>query len=138
MKEKTKAELLAELNEELENKIKLLKEENAKLTNEIRVAKSNVSRVEANTYKLDTFDKLVEERDELAKQVANQSNQLNIQDKQIEILLNGLNSVNNAIGRFFENTNYVLALAKDNYDNVFGTIQNQLNNLIPKEQGGSE
>ncbi len=134
MKEKTKAELLQELNEELENKIKLLKEENTKLVDEIRNAKSNVSKVEANLYKVDYYDKLEEEKRNIELSLASANKQLAIQDKQIGILINGLNTLNTDVNRLFDNVNYVLSLAKVNYDNNFSTIQNNLNNLIPKEE----
>ena len=138
MAEKTKLQLLEELNCELENKIKLLKQENEKLVGEIRVLKSSISEVESNAFKIDAYDKLNAEKKKVESDLANAKKQLFIQDKQIEILINGLNSLNIDTNKLFENVGYILGLAKDNYDKNFGTIQSNLNNLIPKEKEGDD
>ena len=128
-KEKTKADLLTELNEKLENENQELKKRNDELVNEIRQVKS--TNVELETLKKDLKEtnllrdgniQLKQKNDELQEII-------NYQDKQIEILVNGLNKVNTSINRLFENLNYTLGLARENYEKEFNGIQSKLNEL---------
>lgn len=120
--EKTKAELLSELNRELEKK-------NADLLDELRGLKSDKIRLEAAQVRLDKFDELQNENVNLKAQIKSLSEQNRIQAKQIEVLINGLNRVNESVGKHFEFLNYSIKLSKQDYDKIFESIQIGLNQI---------
>lgn len=123
MAEKTKAELLSEINADLEKK-------NESLLSEVRGLKSNMTRYEAMKDKLENFSEVQSENANLKAQILNLNKQIEIQSKQIDVLLNGLNQANNAVSRYFDNLSYMMQLAKENYDKTFGSIQAELNKII--------
>lgn len=127
MVEKTKAELLSELNTELEKK-------NESLLAEIRQLKSSMTRYEAMKERIDNFDKVQSENVNLKSQITNLNKQIEIQSKQIDVLLNGVNQTNNAVNKYFDNLLYMFQLAKENYDRTFGSIQIELDKIIQNEE----
>ena len=122
MAEKTKLQLLEELNGELEKK-------NADLLDELRGLKSDKVRLEAAQVRLDKFDELQNENVNLKTQIKNLNEQNQVQARQIEVLINGLNRVNESVGKHFEFLNYSIKLAKQDYDKVFESIQIGLNQI---------
>ena len=131
-KEKTKAELYSELNEKLEKENQELKKQNEELVDEIRQVKS--TNAELETLKKDLKEiNLLRDGNMQLKQTNDELQEIiNYQDKQIEILVNGLNSVNTSVNKLFDNLNYILILAKDNYIKEFDGIQLKLNALTNK------
>lgn len=131
MAEKTKAELLSEINSELEKK-------NENLLAEIRQLKSNATRFEAMKNKLEKFDEIQIENANLKTEMTALNKQIEIQSKQIDILLNGVNQANTAVNKYFDNLSYMLQLAKENYDKTFGSIQTELNKIFQNEEKNKE
>lgn len=128
-KEKTKAELLQELNASLEEKVLQLTSENEKLLAEVRQAKSEVAQIGAAKKLLESFDELKQKNTSLQDTVEKLELANKYQEEQIKILLNGLNQSNVSISQFFANQEYILKLAKENYDKLFVTIQSELDNI---------
>lgn len=128
-KEKTKAELLQELNASLEEKVLQLTSENEKLLAEVRQAKSEVAQIGAAKKLLESFDELKQKNTSLQDTVEKLELANKYQEEQIKVLLNGLNQSNVSISQFFANQEYILKLAKENYDKLFVTIQSELDNI---------
>ena len=128
-KEKTKAELLQELNASLEEKVLQLTSENEKLLAEVRQAKSEVTQIGAAKKQLESFDELKQKNISLQDKVEKLEMANKYQEEQIKVLLNGLNQSNVSISQFFANQEYILKLAKENYDKLFVTIQGELDNI---------
>lgn len=126
-KEKSRADLLQEVNNELERK-------NENLLAEIRQAKSAMTRYDGMQERLDSIEKIERENLNLKAQITSLNKQIEIQNKQIDVLLNGLNQANNAVSRYFDNLSYTMQLAKENYDKTFGSIQADLNKIIQDEE----
>ena len=127
MAEKTKADLLAKINSDLEKK-------NADLLDELRVLKSDKIRLEAAQVKLDKFDELQNDNVNLKAQIKSLNEQNQVQARQIEVLINGLNRVNESIGKHFEFLNYSIKLAKQDYDKIFESIQIGLNQIQEEQK----
>ena len=126
-KEKTKAELLQQMNEELQEK-------NRNLIDEIRQVKTTISSYQIDQKKLEELQKIEGEKEALKTRVDELSKVIKTQEKQIDILVAGLNDLNYATNSYFDNLNYTLKLAKDNYDKTFNNIQTELNKTMPKEE----
>lgn len=135
MAEKTKLQLLEELNRELEKKVEGLEKENKDLVEDIRAYKSASAEIEANLDKLNNYGKLKIQCSDLQKALKEKAEQIAFQNQQISILFNGLNQVADAINKLFVNLDYSLGLAKQNYESIFANVQNQLNGLNKKEEG---
>ncbi len=119
---KTKADLLEELNEDLEAK-------NEKLVGEIRQVKSEMAQFESIRKELENVENIKAENTSLKKEIEVLESEKKYQEEQIKVLLNGLNESNVAINKLFGNLDYTLKLAQENYDKIFGNIQNELNNI---------
>lgn len=124
--EKTKADLLAEINS--------LEKKNADLLDELRGLKSDKVRLEAAQVRLDKLDELQNENVNLKAQIKSLSEQNRIQARQIEVLINGLNRVNESVGKHFEFLNYSIKLSKQDYDKIFESIQIGLNQIQEEQK----
>ena len=119
---KTKADLLEELNKDLEAR-------NEKLVSEIRQVKSEMAQFESIRKELENVEKIKAENTSLKKEVETLESEKKYQEDQIKVLLNGLNESNMAINKLFDNLGYMLKLAQENYDKIFSNIQYELNNI---------
>lgn len=124
---KTRADLLIELNANLEKK-------NEELLNEVRKLKSDATMYKGSKGKLDHFNEIQDENTNLKIQVAGLTKQNEIQSKQIDILLKGINETNEAINKYFANLGYTLQLARENYDRTFESIRFELNQLTQQQE----
>ena len=132
-KEKTKADLLSEINEKLELEVSQLKEEKNNLLAELRTIKSSDSLMVQKTKQ---FDAMEEELNRLKQDVEAKNNiitncyeQLGIQKKQLDILSETANWSHNEILKTFEHYEYMLNLAKINYENGFAKYVGELNKI---------
>lgn len=119
---KTKADLLEELNKDLEAR-------NEKLVSEIRQVKSEMAQFESIRKELENVEKIKLENTTLKKEIETLESEKKYQEEQIKVLLNGLNGSNMAINKLFDNLDYMLKLAQENYDKIFGNIQYELDNI---------
>ena len=121
-KEKTKADLLSEINSDLEKR-------NKELLDELRNLKSNATMLEAAKVKLDKFNELQEENKNFKDLIANLQKQNQIQARQIEVLIQGLNGVNESVSKHFDYLKYSINLARQDYEKAFTIIQSELNRI---------
>ena len=128
-KEKTKTELLTELNETLEKEKKELQKRNEELIDEIRRAKSDNSQLEIYKKEKDRAETLQNELLILKKENFELKQQNSFQEQQIKVLVLGLNDVNSSINGLFSTTKYILGLAEEKYNSIFTNIQNNLNKI---------
>ncbi len=117
-------------NAELRVEIERLKEE-------IRVAKSNALNIEMAQKKIDDYDKFVKENEDLKKSIESKAKLGVVQDKQLGTLLNGLNEMNKAVSKLFEHLDYMLGLAKENFNSTTNKLQNNLNKIMEESNGNS-
>ena len=128
-KEKTKTDLLNELNEGLEKENQELKKRNQELIDEIRQVKSSNSQLEIYKKEKDRAESLQNELLILKKENFELKQQNSFQEQQIKVLVLGLNDVNSSINGLFSTTKYILGLAEEKYNSIFTNIQNNLNKI---------
>lgn len=133
-KEKTKAELLQELNETLKKENEKLKSQNEKYVDEIRGLKSSNNELIIKNKNLIRNESIVSEYEKLKEQVLGLINENRVLNQQISILIEGLNNISQSVGRYYENEAYIHELGKKDFEIRIGNIQNLLNDLEKKEQ----
>ena len=125
-KEKTKVDLLTELNEKLENENQELQKRNDELVNEIRQAKSENANYKGIEEKIKNLESIEKQNVELQKQVQELNLQRIYQSEQNDALVNGLNNINEAIDKTFANLLFSIKLMQENYDIIFNQIKQDL------------
>ena len=126
-KEKTKTELLNELNEKLEKENRELKQRNDELISEIRQTKSQIVRYEDAEAKIKNLASVEKQNSDLNKRIKNYVIQSNYQSEQIDALLKGINTINDEMKKTFENIIFSINLMRDNYEKTISKVQNDLN-----------
>lgn len=126
-KEKTKADLLTELNEKLEKENEELKKQNDELVDEIRQAKSENANYKGIEEKIKNLESIEQENAKLQNQVHDYNVRNCYQGEQIDALLKGLNNVNDFINKTFANLMFNINLMQEKYDATFNQIKEDLN-----------